>query len=200
MSSRKEIKLVVDLFIKYYSSLFKLNDYRFKMTDSRATTIKNFITKIKELTKSDMLHERYMEQYFEHQFNHWYDYESKSDVGRIQIEWIIGNKALERWKKSDPIISAFVVRKNFKTDVDIKSKLEKENWNNILLNTNEIEESEKERFHNTVKGFHYCLATTTLYNHKSEFCITCKKSTECKIQLKKIFPKIHKKRGYDEIQ
>lgn len=189
--------MVVDLFKRYYQAVFEIDEFRFGMTDSKYKTIENFVSTVKAFTESDMLHEAYMEKYFEYQFNHWYDYTSESTAGRIQIEWIVGKKAFERWKKADPIISAFVVRKNLRKDVNFKSRLEKENWNMIIIEPNEVEEREKERFHNTNQGYNYCLISTTLYNHKSTNCIACKNSTRCKENLKNVFPKIFKKRGYE---
>ncbi len=195
---KSELRLVVKLFKYYYSEIFNATGYRFKITDSKEKTIENFIAGIKEYTKSTELQNDYMEKYFEFQFNHWYKYSSQSEVKSVQIEWIVGKKALERWKNTDKEIAAFVVRKNLKTDVNFTSKLEKENWDNILLNINPIEEKDKQRFFGTVKGYNYCLALTTLYNHKSPLCMQCFKSKECKSDLEKMYPKIYKKRGYEK--
>lgn len=196
--SRSETRLIVDLFKKYYSAIFKLPNYRFNMTDNKHTSVKNFIAEFKKLTKTNQLQKDYLQKYFEFQFNHWYNYDSKSDMSRIQIEWIIGKKALERWKKSDPIISAYIVRKNLKTDIEIKVVQKKENWKSILVEVNMVEESDKMRFYNTNKGLDVCLISTTLYNHKSSLCAGCKHKVICKDYLKKLYPKIYKMRGYDE--
>lgn len=195
---KSELRLIVKLFKYYYSEVFKAKGYRFRITDSKEKTIENFVTAIKELTKSTTLSKDYLEKYFEFQFNHWYKYSSQSEVKSVQIEWIVGKKAVERWRKVDKQKVAFVVRKNLKTDVDFSSRLEKENWDNILLNINPVEELDKERFHGTVKGFYNCLINTTLYNHKSKFCQTCPKAKDCKNELKAQYPKIYKKRGYED--
>ena len=143
-----------------------------------------------------MLHDEYLKTYLEFQFNHWYKHESESEIKRIQPEWIFGDKALKRWEKTDKKISAFVVRKNLKKDIKFKAEFKKENWNNIVLKLNDKEEQNKTKFFNTVKGFYFCLETTTLYNHKSKYCFDCKFNKDCKEKLKQTYPKIFKKRGY----
>jgi len=193
---KSELRLIVNLFKYYYSSVLNVTNYRFKITDSKEKTIENFVRDIKELSKTKVLQEDYLRQYFEFQFNHWYKYDSKSSVKAIQIEWIVGKKAIARWKKVDKKIIGFIVRKNLKTDVKLKSRLVKENWDDLLLNLNPVEEDEKVRFFGTVKGFYNCLLATTLYNHKSPLCMKCPKIKECKEELKLQYPKIYKKRGY----
>ncbi len=195
---KSELRLIVNLFKLYYSSVFKTKNFRFAITDSKEKTIEGFVVSIKKITKSPILQEDYLKQYFEFQFNHWYKHTvvSKS-VKNIQIEWIVGKKAIDRWNRSDRALSSFIVRKNFKTDIDVREKIKKEDYNNILLNLNNIEENEKERFHNTVKGHYNCIINTTLYNHKSLNCLNCSKRTDCKKLLKSEFPKIFKKRGYE---
>lgn len=194
---KSELRLIVNLFKYYYSSVFNVKNYRFAITDSKEKTIENFIAQIKELSNTKTLQEDYLRQYFEFQFNHWYRYDSKSSVKSVQIEWIVGKKAIARWEKVDKKIISFVVQKNLKTDVNLRSRLKKENWDSLLLNLNPVEESEKERFFGTVKGYYNCLIGTTLYNHKSPLCMQCFKSKDCRKELKIQFPKIYKKRGYE---
>ena len=194
---KSELRLIVNLFKYYYSSVFNKKNYRFAITDSKEKMIEGFVAKIKEITNAPTLQEDYLRQYFEFQFNHWYKYDSKSSVKAVQIEWIVGKKAIARWEKADKKIIGFVVQKNLKTDVKLRSRLKKENWDSLLLDLNKVEESEKERFFGTVKGFYNCLINTTLYNHKSPLCMQCPFAEKCKAELKIQYPKIYKKRGYE---
>ena len=48
-----------------------------------------------------------------------------------------------------------------------------------------------------MKGFVFCVGNTTMYNHKSALCGTCKNITKCKEVLKQEYPKVFKIRGYE---
>lgn len=200
----KELRLVVDLYKYHIIQITKNKSYKFKMTPTRNKMILNFIELFKEQNNSNFLGEDNLRKFMEYQFNFWYKHDSKYGKGTsIQIEWIIGSKALNRWesrtdnqkKKTD-----FIIRKNLKKDVAFAEvdKGQSDACKNMLLAVRDHEELEKERFHNTAKGFLYCQISTTLYNHKSSFCVLCKKSLECKEFLKKTMNKVYKIRGYNK--
>lgn len=199
----KELRLVVDLYKYHIVQITKNNKYKFPMTPQRNKMILNFIEKFKSLTNSNFVGEDNLRKFIEYQFNYWYKHDSKYGKGTsIQIEWIIGSKAIERWesrtekqkKKTD-----FIIRKNLKKDVKFSEVVDKEESNNykkLLIELRDNEEDEKSRFHNTSKGFGYCLVSTTLYNHKSKNCLLCDFSDKCKDYLKKNLNKVYKARGY----
>lgn len=196
--SRKELRLVVDTYKFYYEKVSKIENYIFKMTDSRAVMIENFINEFKNFNQTPLLQEVALKKFFEFQFNHWYKRDAKFGKGvSIQIEWIIGKQAVERWIKVNKKHVTFVIRKNLKTDNDLRDKnLKKENWNELLINTNNSEEFNKAKFLNEKIGLENCLLTTNLYNHKSSNCMICNFSNNCKENLKILYPKINKIRGY----
>ena len=97
----------------------------------------------------------------------------------------LSNKYVLEWVKLLSIIMNFN-QKNVK----------KENWTDLIINTNRNEEFNKSKFLNKSIGLENCLITTILYNHKSSICLQCNFSLECKEKLKILYPKIHKIRGY----
>jgi hypothetical protein len=196
--SRTELRLVVDTYKFYYEKVAKVQNFVFKNSDSRMVVITNFILEFKEVNQTKLLQEVALKKYFDFQFNYWYKRDAKYGRGTsIQIEWIIGRQAIDRWKKVNKKYMSFIVRKNLKTDNDFTTKEVKiENWNNLLIEINPTEEFNKSKFLNKDIGFEACLLTTNLYNHKSPSCLSCNKSLDCKSRLKIIFPKIYKIRGY----
>ena len=198
----KDLRLVVDLYKFFVIQITKNKSYKFKMTDSRNSMIINFIDIFKKMTDSNFLAEDNLRKFMEYQFNYWYKHDSKYGKGSsIQIEWIIGSKAIERWNsRTDKQKSKtdFIIRKNLKKDVkfDEIDKGTSDEYKTIFSSIRKVEEDEKSRFHNTSKGFGYCLISTSLYDHKSSLCATCNKSMECKEMLKNNLPKVYKLRGY----
>jgi hypothetical protein len=160
--------------------------------------IDNFVNEFKNFNQTPILQETSLKKFFDFQFNHWYKRDGKFGKGvSIQIEWIIGKQAVERYKSVNKKHMSFIVRKNLKADNDFTTTdVKKENWNELLININQTEEFNKAKFINKSIGFENCLLTTNLYNHRSSNCLVCKFSTDCKKKLKILYPKIHKIRGY----
>jgi hypothetical protein len=197
----KEVKLVVDKFKYHYKAVTGDESFRLNMTTTRLTMTLNFIDYMKKMTNSPILGEDYLKSFMEFQFNHWFQHEGKFGKGTsIQLEWIIGKKALKRWfDRSEKYKRAtdIIVRKNLKKKVVFKlDGVRNEGWSKTMLEVREVEEFEKEMFFNTAKGFVNCTLNTTLYHHKSKFCMECKYKDKCKEQLKEQYPIVSKLRGY----
>lgn len=199
--ARGDVRDIVSLFKKYYTSVNKISDLQLKITDKQELAIVSFCDKIRAITNSP-LQEDYMQQYFEFQFNRHYKKRGvrggKGEGSGIKLNWIISNSSLKEWTSIESKWkSTYKVRKNLKTDIDIKSKFKKENWDSIFLKLNDSEEKQKEKFLNSEKGFLFCTEFTLMYNHKSDNCLHCKFVDKCKARLLLVYPKIYKKRGYE---
>jgi hypothetical protein len=140
-------------------------------------------------------------QYFEFQFSHYAGIQTKYGKNSIILSWLIGVKARKRWIDRDKT-KHWLVKFRLK-DVDMKLHkafkderlLEKIIKNQkIFSQLNSYEEKEKQRFYNTLKGFIYCMTTTTLFNPLSQFCNGCTNQNVCKTTLENHLPKIYKLR------
>lgn len=197
----KDLRIVVDTFKYYYKSVTKNESYRFKMSDGRMTSILKFIDIFKSEYGTNFVQKDYLKMYMEFQFNYWYKQDAKYGQGTsIQIEWIIGKKAWKRWNsrtEKHKQVTSHIVRKNFKSDVKLKSdKKHNEGWAKTMLHIKDVEEFEKEMFFNSAKGFVNCSINTTLFNHKSILCFRCKYKAKCKEELKNTYPNVYKIREY----
>lgn len=197
-TNKNELRLVVDTFKFYYIRVSKIENFIFKINDSRVVMINNFIEDFKVMNETKILQEKSLKKFFDFQFNYWYRKDSKYGKGvGIQIEWIIGKQAVERWKKANKKHLTFIVSKNLKADNDFKIKgIQKENWRELIINVSPTEEIIKSKFINEEIGFELCSLNTNLYNHKSLNCMVCLFSEKCKETLKILYPKIYQIRGY----
>lgn len=199
MSDRKDFRLVVDTYNFFYKNINKKESVVLKMFPTRIKNIENFIIKFREVTQTKIIQKDILEQFVEWNFNYWFDMKnSKYGNKGIQIEWIISNASMERWKAANPTKINYILGKNIRKKITYEKKAGlKENWDLQLLELNPLEEIEKERFFNTQKGFLNCSVFTTHYNHKSSNCLRCDFAESCKKLLKENLPKLYKKRGYE---
>jgi hypothetical protein len=136
--------------------------------------------------------------YFKFQFSHYVGIKTKYGTNAIMIQWIIGPKAIERWKTRD-VRKKWIVRVKLKNEVELKfvktyNKILKQNSENRFIQLHKYEEDDKQRFHNTGNGFQYCLYNTTLYNPLSNLCLSCLNNDKCKKILSINHPNLYKQR------
>src|ERR1035438_5069890 len=121
---KKEAKIVVDLFVFYTVQITKNNGYRFQNSDVKSKKINIFISELKKFIDANFLGEDYLRQYFEFQFNrHYKNAKGLTKGSTIQLDWIIGKKALSFWtSRTDKQKKAtdYFVRKGLKTDIKIE--------------------------------------------------------------------------------
>ena len=188
-------RLVVDIYIDFYRQVSLNADYKFSCSDRDATMINNFIDRLNK-DVGLALGKNYLIDYFEHAFNYWYSLDTKFGKGNVMLNWVIGQAAYERWSSRHKHSFKYFVRCGLKKDIAVKRKRET-TLNKVVLQTNIAEEELKAKFHNSMKGFVFCVGNTTMYNHKSALCGTCKNITKCKEVLKQEYPKVFKIRGYE---
>ncbi len=198
VSKRAELRMVIDSFKFHYERVNKMENSVLKMTDAREALVHKFISNFKELTKSPVVQEVALKKFIEYQFNTYLDNKSSHGRRSIRLEWIIGSTALERWKNVDKAKASFAVRKKLKVKVNLTedNRPAKAIYNKLYVETNDNEENNKKRFLNSDIGFESCMLTTTLYNHKSTFCLQCKYKENCKEALKRNYPAINEIRKY----
>ena len=159
--SKTDLRMVVDMFKEYIIQISGNTSFRFKNSDARVALIKGFIKKFNAYYDSDFLSEDLLRVFMDYQFNFWYKHDSKYGKGTsIQIEWIIGDKALERWSSRTEKQKAktdYIIRKRFKKEVvlpeskKVKKKVSEE-MRKLLISLKDYEEKDKEKFHNSSKG------------------------------------------------
>lgn len=186
-------RYAVDTFIELLQQVTK-RKVNYKCNDADTSCWDNFMD-----TFSDRIGEEFIRKFAEYGIQSWFNSGCKRDYSRdIRFNWVFGKTAISRWKKYDISTNVYITRIGLKKEHKINVLKRKSNLSKIVSNVRPFEEKFKAEYHNTNRGFMWCVANTTLYFHKSSKCATCVFKNECKELLKQEYPKIYKKRGYGE--
>lgn len=140
----------------------------------------------------------FIRDFAEYGIQSWFNPDvSKEDRQRVRFSWIFSRKAIERWDALSAKARKRCVRTCLKKEYDITNNL-RPKLNSAFISVRPVEEKFKRAFYNTRKGLSWCIANTTLYNHRSGYCEGCKFRQECKDILQSNYIKIYKLRGYSE--
>lgn len=185
------------LYQLFYRKFYGNYKYNFEPTENMEKHIVKFLELMDKKYLLESIGINFLLNYFIFQFDYWSKLTIKTYAERIQLNFIIGKAAVDRWKKRDIKFDYKILRSDIiqKYNININEIIQffKEEELNQL---NKSEELNKKRFYNTNKGFLICLTTTTLYYHKSSLCLTCKFKDECKRNLELKFNNIYIERGY----
>lgn len=140
----------------------------------------------------------FVRDFCEYGIQNWFNSSiNKGDQHRVRFAWVFSRKAIQRWDALKWDARQKYVRARLKKDYsiinDVRPKL-----NSAFKGVRVIEERFKKEFFNSRRGFFWCIANTTLYNHKSLLCKGCVNKSECKEVLRQNYYKIYKLRGYDK--
>lgn len=169
----------------------------YKADSKEESCINTFLKILKKEYGLESIGSAFIYNYFCFQLNYWKDMDTRFGK-KIPISWFIGKKAFERWlvNPEQDLWHAHQTADELGLYIDSIDTV-----NTTIVGISEItvsEEKEKERFYNTKRGFLNCIESTTLYNHNSNFCISCKFKKECMDLLRDNFYRIYLKRGYGE--
>lgn len=184
-------RYAVDLFIELLEQVTK-RKVNYKCNNADTACWENFMD-----TFSDFIGEDFIRRFAEYGIQSWFNSGSKKDYSReVRFNWVFGKAAIERWKKLDAATNEWIVRKGLKTTYSVNVTKKRTEIGRIVSSVRPAEEKLKGMFHNSKRGFLWCIANTTLYFHKSPLCATCDYKAECKELLKTEYEKIYIKRGY----
>ena len=188
-----DVETVRRFYEYFYQKIYIKPKYIFNPSKTGMKMIENFIKLLDKEFNIKLIGEDFLWSYFIYQFNYWRNAELKSFFGKMQISYIIGQKAFLRYKEDkhnlmwvtekSEIIERYILRKK-----DLINNEEK------IIYQARYEESIKKMHLNTDKGFYFCIENTTLYHPKHKSCMFCKFKNDCKKVLKEKFPKLYEQR------
>jgi hypothetical protein len=190
----------------FYQKKYNSPKYRFKPTPQAEKKIQIFLDLLEKRYSLETLGLNFFSNYFLFQFNRTHNqvfqrFASKAGVpGRVQIYDIIGKTAFQYWLDRNTEYD-WTLRDNEFYKLNKVSLKEVESLieappGMIPLTVIRSEEVEKHRFHNEPRGFLNCIEHTSLFNHRSLNCVTCKSKNDCKELLKNNYEHIYQERGY----
>lgn len=145
----------------------------------------------------DNIGEEFVRTYTMYGIQSWFNDGSEVDYSRrVRFSWLFGKKAIKRWYAFDMKTNVRITQKSLKQNHVIKAIPLNNRVAKMISEVRFVEENFKAEYHNTNRGFLWCVANTTLYHHKSKYCVTCKFKQDCKKLLEQEFEKVYLKRGY----
>lgn len=196
-SKRKLFRYSVDLFIEVLGQVTN-RKVSYKCNDKDVLSFDYFYDYFSNNGKN-YIGEEFVRKFLLYGIQSWFNSGAKRDYSReVRFNWIFGKSAIERWKKYDIDTNVYITRIGLKKDHKINLVERTGEMANIVTTLRLSEEKYKQAYHNTKRGLLWCIANTTLYFHKSQWCATCEFKKECKEILHREYPKIYLKRGYGE--
>ena len=185
-------RYAVDLFIKLLEQVTGRKRVDYRCNDADVACWDVFMNVF-----GDGIGEEFIRKFAEYGFQSWFN--SGSEINRshsIRFNWVFGMAAIRRWKKYSAETNVYLTRIGLKKEHEINLVGRTGEIANIVTTLRSSEEKYKQVYHNTKRGLLWCIANTTLYFHKSQWCATCEFKKECREVLRKEYPKIYMKRGY----
>lgn len=189
-------EFIVESYEVFTRKVHNLENFTFKPSSREVTQIDNFIKLLEVRHNKSSIGRVFLYNFISFSYEYWsgLDHSAKK---RIPLNWIIGKKAIDRWitRTEDDLYHSQKYVSDRGIHIGLISSGKKVRSDDALT-LRHHEEVEKGRFHNSKIALTNCLETTTLYNNESKLCTSCKYSSQCKVILKKNYPKIYISRGY----
>jgi hypothetical protein len=162
-------KAIIDTYQELYRKTSKNTVFVFKPEQKQRTAIENFLKLVPSTAD-----EEWIREFLIFQFSRYADQDTRLGKGRIQLNWVIGKKALEKWnsRTSGQLYHTNKFRASHKIQIS-KKKVEKIPANNFYLN------NERRRFYGKERGLIHC-AELELFEKENEVCKACKNYKICK--------------------
>jgi len=175
----------------FYRKIYNQKLYTFCPSESAEKQIKNFINLLHKRYNIESLGDQFIVNYFIFQFKYWIQLDIQAFNKQINLSYIIGPKAFQRYIDRDVEFDWTLTSVVFKKTEILKSQLLR-----VIEITSDrkdelrYEELEKQRFQKSDRQFLHCIENTTLYTPKSKHCLTCTEKIECKNLLEEKYPQI----------
>ena len=172
----------------FYSLVSGHTNYQFRPTMAESKMIQSFLKFMPGITE-DVLFD-----YMSFQFHYWHDKDTRFGRGKIQFNWVVGQKAVNRYRDSEnKYWYYFSTVLNEKFGI-LKSDLIKPKISATMLSVYDYEEADKMLFHNTLEGVIFCSDYTTMWNPKSKACSSCTNVGTCKEVMRKKYSLVYNSR------
>nr|DAJ27947.1 MAG TPA: hypothetical protein [Caudoviricetes sp.] len=185
-------RYAVDTFVELICQVTKRKRLDYRCNDADTASWRYFMEAFPTVG------EDFIRKFAEYGIQSWFNDGNERDYSRaVRFNWIFGRAAIDRWNKNSMKTNVYLTRIGLKKENKINVVRIKSCIPELIVSIRPVEENFKAEFHNTKRGLAWCIANTTLYFHKSSNCVKCVFKKECKDILKREYPKVYKKRGYD---
>jgi hypothetical protein len=154
-------------YLNFFSA--KINGNRHSPSPSTTKIVESFIIKFGEVN----IGPNFLWDYMSFQFCYWRD-KNYDQRHRIEVNWILGTKAIERWNNRAENWQYFT--QQFLNREQIQNTVKKQ-CNKVSLT--ESLETERKRYLNSETGLIYCQIEELTYDKDSESCSQCIYKSQC---------------------
>jgi hypothetical protein len=161
---------IVKLYEYLYQKVSGNRIYEFKPNNNQKKIIDTFINYL-----SPSHGQIWLFNFMSYQFFRYHDLKTRFGRGIVQLNWVIGKKALNKFNNASE--EEFYMMEEFKFNYSII---------NILSSRKDISESykiyldqERKRFYGTIRGYIHC-TELGLYDPINKNCMFCKNNLNCK--------------------
>ena len=184
------VDTVQRFFEYFYSRVTGHKKYMNKPTNTEVVMIRNFLKML-----DGSVGDNYLFKYFSYQFYYWHDKDTRFGKGKIQLGWVIGQKAFDRydsskeehWRSySTTLYEKFGINKS---DLVLSTNIEA-----TLVSVTSHEENDKMLYHNTDLGLAFCIDYTSMYHENSDACKSCLNKQSCLSVMKNKYSMLYLRR------
>jgi len=199
-------KSCIDIYEYIQQNAFGRMGYGVNLSTIEASVLNKYLDYLDKTYGLRNVGMNFLVNWIEFAFNYWF--ENRENWGRsnfVYFNWIFGKKAIERHEKikdQDSELDSFINRGiRYEGGLSAVSHFVGKESRGLMteqyIQISQREENQKSVYLNTIEGFAWCLASTTLYNHLSELCMICTYKESCKKSLKLNYPLLFKLRKYE---
>jgi hypothetical protein len=168
------INLVKSTYEHIYSNVSGFPDYEIQLNKKNKTTLDNFTKRLENEFKG-AIDKQFLQTFILFQFLYYDDKKTRLGKGRVYLNWILGEKAIERWKNKHERWFYFV--EEYRKSLDIPNIVEKQAIDSEKVSLHR--QRERKRFWGSEMGFLHCYEFE-LYEKYSSECLSCKFKNNCK--------------------
>jgi len=169
------ITSLIKIYEDVYGSFSGNKNYELVLTPQNSKYLQSFNNSFIDLYNGS-IDEEFIFEFIVYQFRYYEDKKTRLGKGKVYLNWILGSKAIDRWReKPDSWLyfnSQFVEKYNLQRPTkEIEEDKDKVDFYN---------KTERKRFFNTELGFLHC-SENNLYEKYSKECIICRFKEMCNL-------------------
>lgn len=165
---------MIDFIVETYNEIYsKVNNYLVEDKEKNLDRKRKLANTL--LSKFDEVDEELIINYILFQFERYKDTKTRFGKGKIQFNWIVGDKAYQRWTNKSTSWKYWVT--SYEKKIGYQRKQEKEEINHE--GKLEYERRERRRFYNDERGYVHC-QENELFDRFSNECFYCQYKEICR--------------------
>ncbi len=164
------VYLIKDCYDIIYPKVSQSIDFELKLTERIRTILKNFTNLVDKRYDKDSIGPEWIWEYTIFQFAY---YDKMKTARDVQINWIYGKKALDRWVNREKDYAYYNSQYQIKYNIAKPVEIER------IEGEKEFNSRERSRFYGTDEGYFHCYVLS-LFSEFNKQCIKCKFNEECK--------------------